>query len=83
MTPKQIEQVMAAAHVVCGPHKDLSAVNDAHADLAKALALADPLGVYKPDAPDSTLAQCPAGDFKKARECPRLPRLPSESTDAT
>jgi hypothetical protein len=72
MIAKKIEAVMAAAHVVCGPHKDLGAVNAAHVKLAEALAEADPHGVYKATAPDSPLA---ASFEVSLRGSPRLSRL--------
>lgn len=68
---KAIERVLAAAHVVCGPHKDLGAVNSAHEALAKALAAADPHGVYKTTAP-ATGEDSPDVSL---RDSPRLSKL--------
>jgi hypothetical protein len=73
MIAKHLERVLAAAHVVCGPHKDLAAVNNAHVDLAKALAEADPLGVYKQTAPEVPTS-APHEPYVSLRDSPRLSR---------
>jgi hypothetical protein len=82
MKARHLEAVLRAAHAV-NDSRNIDDLNDARPHLRVALKLADPHGVYKPQAP-----QAPGVDLEETQDIPlsdspRLRRLPGESGDAT
>lgn len=81
MKARDLENVLRAAWAAVNatPHVVTTPLGNLHAAISRA----DPHGVYKPQAAQPAGVDLEETQDIPLRDCPRLSRLPSESTDAT